>query len=172
MSKLQLKKELQKLTKEQLIEQIAELYVTYKPVKKYYQTFMNPDNMQELFEKYKAIIVNKFNPKNISRNMRTCFPTAKKAIADFGALKPPPKLLADLMMTLAEKACNLSDTYGDMPESHYSNTENIFERTLKYLSKEGLLDGFKVRCKKCLQEAKHCGGGYYDSMSSIFNDYY
>jgi len=37
MSKLQLKKELQKLTKEQLIEQITELYDSYKPVKEYYQ---------------------------------------------------------------------------------------------------------------------------------------
>ena len=32
MSKLQLKKELQRLTKEQLIEQITELYDAYKPV--------------------------------------------------------------------------------------------------------------------------------------------
>jgi hypothetical protein len=52
MSKSKLKKELQKLNKEQLIEQITELYETYKPVKEYYNTFLNPDNIQELFQKY------------------------------------------------------------------------------------------------------------------------
>ena len=103
MSKLQLKKELQRLTKEQLIEQITELYDAYKPVKEYYKTRLNPNGIQELYEKYKAVIIDKFHPNKMMRNLRTCFPVAKKAIADFSALKPPPKLLADLMVTLAEK---------------------------------------------------------------------
>ena len=37
MSKNQLKKELQSLAKEQLMEQIMELYDSYNPVKEYYQ---------------------------------------------------------------------------------------------------------------------------------------
>ena len=73
MSKSILKKELQKLTKEQLIDQISELYDTYKPVKEYYQTFLNPGNIQELFEKYKAIIVHEFYPKTKSWNPKIRF---------------------------------------------------------------------------------------------------
>jgi len=46
MSKLQLKKELQRLTKEQLIGQICELYDSYKLVKEYYNTLLNPGNIQ------------------------------------------------------------------------------------------------------------------------------
>jgi hypothetical protein len=119
MSRLQLKKELQKLTKEQLVEQIAELYDAYKPVKEYYQTFLNPDNIQELFEKYKAIIINEFYPNTKSWNPKTRFSVAKKAIADFGALKPPPGLFADLLVTLAENACQFTYDYGDMSEQFY-----------------------------------------------------
>ena len=172
MSKIQLQKELQKNTKEQLIEQITELYDSFKPVKEYYENFLNPENVRKLFDKYKLIIVKKFNPNNISRNLRTCFPVAKKAISDFSALKPPPKLVADLMVTLAENACNLSDSWGDMPEHHYTNTENWFEKTLKYLKKEGLLADFKPRCKKCLKNAMECGGGFSDSIDCVYHDYY
>jgi hypothetical protein len=172
MSKLELKKELQKFTKEQLIEQITELYATYKPVKEYYQIVLKPDSMLEVFGQYKSVIVNKFDPHKISRNLRTCFPVAKKAIADFSALKPPPPLLADLMMTLTECACQLSESYGDMPEAHYDNTENSFVRVLKYLKKEGLLNEFKARSKKCLKDAKDCGGGFYDSMDAVYGEYY
>jgi len=172
MSKLQLKKELQKLTKEQLIEQIFELYDTYKPVKEYYKAFLYPESVQELYEKYKEIIIEKFNPSKMTRNLRTCFPVAKKAISDFSVLKPPSKLLADLMVTLAEKACSSSDDYGDMPEQFYTDASNSFVRALKYLKKEGLLNDFKPQCKKCLKYAKACGGGFYDGISDVFYEYY
>jgi len=172
MSKIQLKKELQKLTKEQLIEQIIELYDTHKPVKEYYKAFLNPVRILEQFENYKAMIVNKFNPDKISRNMRTYFPVGKKAVADFSALKPPPGLLADLMVTLVENACQLSGDWGDMPEQHYNNTVNSFERALKFLRKEGLLDDFRPRCLKCLKKAIKCGGGFSDGMYAVYDDYY
>ncbi|MDR0795215.1 MAG: DUF6155 family protein [Tannerella sp.] len=172
MSKIELKKELQKLTKEQLIEQITELYSMYKPVKEHYKIFLNPNNMQDLFEQYKAIIVNKFNPARIAWNIRTCFPAAKKAIKEFSALKPPPKLLADLWITLVENACDLTDQYGDMPEQHYDNTMDCFEKALTYMKKVGLLNDFKPRCKKCLKDAIKCGGGFSDGMSDVYYEYF
>lgn len=44
MSKAALKKELQKLTKEQVIEQILDLYEKNKAVKEFYQFYLNPTN--------------------------------------------------------------------------------------------------------------------------------
>jgi len=172
MAKLQLKKELQTLSKEQLIEQICELYSIYKPVKEYYQTFLNPDNIQELFEKYKGIIVNEFYPNTKSGNPKLRFSEAKKAIADFGALKPPPKLLAELMVTLVENASRFTYDYGDMTEQYYNSTVNNFERALKYLQKEGLLDDFKLRCEDCLKHAEPCGYCFPDEMNEVFDEYY
>ena len=172
MTKSQLKKELQTLTKEQLIEQILGLYDAYKPVKDYLKTFLNPGNIDELFEQYKGIIIKKFDPGNISRNIRTCYPVAKKAIADFTALKPPPKLLADLMVTMAERSCYLSHDWGDMPEQHYTNASNWFESTLKFLKKENMLDDFKKRIKKCVKYANDCGGGFSDEINDVYDEYY
>ena len=172
MSKIQLKKEIQKLTKEQLIEQIIELYDTYKPVKEYYQTFLNPQNIEELFKKYKAIIVNEFYPITKSRNPKMRFSVAKKAIADFGTLKPPTILLADLMMTLAENACKFTYNYGDMTEQYYRSTASNFERALKYIKKEGLLNDFKLRSEECLKYAESCGYGFTEQMDDLFDEYY
>jgi len=172
MSKIQLKKELQKLTKEQLIEQITELYDLFKPVKEYYQTFLNPQNMEELLEKYRAIIVNEFYPNTKSRNPKLRFSVAKKAIADFGMMKPPPKLIADLMITLVENACKFTYNYGDMTEQYYQSTRNNFERALKYMKKEGLLDDFKLRSEACLEYAESCGYGFTEEMDDLFDEYY
>jgi hypothetical protein len=172
MSKPQLKKELQKLSKEQLIEQIAELYDSYKPVKEYYQTFLNPNNIQELFEKYKAVIINEFYPDTKSWDPKTRFSVAKKAIADFGALKPLPILLADLMVTLAENACKFTYDYGDMSEQYYNSAVSNFERALKFLQKEGLLEDFKTRCEECLEYAEPCGYCFPDEMNDVFDEYY
>jgi uncharacterized protein YjgD (DUF1641 family) len=44
MSKPALKKELQKLTKEQLIEQILDLYEKNKSIKEFYDFYLNPHN--------------------------------------------------------------------------------------------------------------------------------
>lgn len=172
MSKTQLKKELQKLTKEQLIEQITELYDKYKPVKEYYGVYLDPNSGSELFEKYKTIIVNEFYPKGKYAEPKTRFSVAKKAIADFSALKPPPSLLADLMVTLAENACQFTYDFGDMSEQYYNSTVTNFERALKFLKKEDLLDDFKLRCEDCLKYAEPCGYGFPDEMWEVFDEYY
>jgi len=172
MSKSKLKKELQKLTKEQLIEQICELYDSYKQIKEYYETFLNPDNIQVLFEKYKAVIVHEFYPNTNSWNPKTRFSVAKKAIADFAALKPPPKLLAELMMTLVENACQFTYEYGDTSDHFYNSTSTNFERALKYLKAEGLLDDYRVRCEKCLKYASPCGYGFPDAMGDLYDEFY
>ena len=59
MSKAALKKHLQSLNREQLIETVLEMYDNMKPVKEYLEFFLNP-NEKEMFEKYRTIIVNEF----------------------------------------------------------------------------------------------------------------
>jgi hypothetical protein len=172
MSQIQLKKELQKLTKEQLIEQIAELYSMYKPVKEYFQTFLNQDNIFELHDKYKAIIVQEFFPKSKSQYPKSRFSVAKKAIADFAVLNPPPKLIADLMITLVENACQLTFKFGDMSEQFYQSTYKNFDKALKYMQKEGLLEDFRFHCEECIRYSESCGYGFTETMEELFDEYY
>lgn len=171
MSKAILKKELQKLTKQQLIEQVLELYDSYKPVKEFYTMYLRPDE-KGAFERYRKKIIHEFYPATKSFNPRLSFSEAKKAIADFKALKPSPELIADLLITLAETACHFTYDFGDMPSQYYDTTYNNFERALKYMADNGLLQQLKDRCEQCLEYAYPCGYGFPEDMRDVFNKYY
>jgi len=170
MSKTTLKKELQKLTKEQLVEQILDLYDKNKSVKEFYELYLNPAGEKELFEKYKQIICNEFYPKR--GDPKTRFSVCKKAISDFKALTPSPILIADLMLCLAENACEFTHDYGDMWEGYYTSAEKNFDAALKYISEHSLLDKFKLRAEKCVEWATVCGWVFCDSIPEIYEDYY
>jgi len=171
MSKIALKKQLQSLTNEQMIETVLEMYDKLKPVKEYLEYYLNP-NEKEMFEKYKTIIVNEFYPKGKTAQPKTRFSVAKKAITDFKALKPSPELLGDLMLTLPEMACKFTCDYGDMWEQYYDSASTNFKIALNFLEKNNLLDNFKVRCENCLKNASHCGYGFEDEILDLFYQYY
>ena len=80
MSKAQLKKHLLKLTKEQVVDVVLELYDARKEAKEYLEFYMNPNDDGKL-EEYKKIIYNEFYP---SRGEPKCrFSVCRKAISDF-----------------------------------------------------------------------------------------
>lgn len=171
MSKAALKKHLQSFSKEEVIESVLELYDNLKPVKEYFEYYLNP-NEKEMFLKYKEIIVNEFYPKGKYANPKTRFSVAKKAIADFRGLKPSPEMVGDLMVTLAEMACNFTYDYGDMSEQYYNSAYTNFKNALIYLQKNNLLDNFKLRCIDCVKYASPCGYGFADEISELFYEYY
>ena len=171
MSKTELKKHLQSLTKEQMIGQVLELYDNCKPAKEYFEYLLNP-NEKEQFEKYNTIIVNEFSPKGLRFNPALRFSVAKKAIFDFRSLRPSLELLADLMVTLPETACKFTSEYGDMTEQFYTSTANNYELALKFLKKNNLLDNFKLRCQDCVKYAEPCGYGFADEIDQLFQEYY
>jgi len=127
MSKAALKKHLLSFTNEQMIDTVLEMYDNIKPAKDYLEYILNP-NEQELFEKYKAIIVKEFYPTGKYTGAKTRFSVAKKAIADFRTMKPSPELLGELMLTLPEMACKFTYDYGDMSEQYYESAGTNFEK--------------------------------------------
>jgi hypothetical protein len=171
MSKTALKKELSKLSKEALINQILDLYDKNSSVKEYYRFFLNPTNEKELAEKYKKLIRKEFNVENPIRSTEK-FSTAKKAISDFKNLDPSPACLADVILYLPESACELTALYGDYPEQFYNGAYNNFKTALEFLRKHQLLAEFKPRVKQCLTWASNCGYGFADDISDVYFDYY
>jgi len=173
MSKAKLKKELESLSKVQLVEHILDLYEKHKAVKDFYDFFLNstPGNEKELAEKFKKLIYKEFNVSNPNRGGMK-FSVAKRAIADFKNLQTSPYWLADVMLALPESACEITHLYGDMSEQFYDSTYNNFVATLKYMKKHGLLSEFKPRVEQCVDWAEPCGYGFSDVMSDAFYDYY
>lgn len=171
MSKPALKKELLRLTKEQLVEQILDLYTKNKAVKEFYDFYLNPRSEKELVEKYKKVIIKEFDVARPERSGLK-YSVAKRAITDFKGLSPSPEALADVMLTLPEVACEFTYEYGDMTESFYDGAVNNFIAALKYISANGLLDKFKSRAKQCVKWASPCGYGFADKIDSIYTEFY
>lgn len=59
----ELKSELKKQDKEMLIKHIPELYKKYKPVKEYFDFYINP-NENELLKEYKESILERFKDRS------------------------------------------------------------------------------------------------------------
>ena len=171
MSKPKLKKELQLLTKEQLIEQILDLYDKNKAVKEFYNFYLNPRNEKELAEKYKKQIRKEFNVENPMRSTEK-FSVAKRAIADFKGLQPSPEAMADVMLYLPESACELTYCYGDFSEQFYDSAYNNYRTALEFIAKNNLLDVFKRRAKQCVKWASRCGYGFTDVIAEVYYEYY
>lgn len=171
MSKVQLKKELQKLTKEQLVEQILDLYDKNKSIKEFYDFYLNPKNEKELVKKYKKIIRKEFNVEHPERGGEK-LSIAKRAISDFRNLQPSPEALADVMLYLPESACELTYCYGDYSEQFYDSTCNNYKAALMFMKKHDLLDKFKLRAEQCVRWAEPCGYGFADEIADVYYEYY
>lgn len=171
MSKPALKKELSKLTKEQLVAHILNLYDNNQSVKEFYNFYLNPKDEQELAKKYKKIIRKEFNVENPMKSTEK-FSVAKRAISDFKNLQPSPESLADVMLYLPESACELTALYGDFSEQFYSATYNNYRVALDFLADQNLLDDFKLRAERCVEWAASCGYGFADDIANIFYEYY
>jgi hypothetical protein len=171
MSKTTLKKELQRLSKEQLVEQILDLYDKNKSVKEFYDFYLNPLNEKDLAEKYKKIIRKEFNVEHPERGGEK-FSVAKRAISDFRDLQPSPEALADVMLYLPESACELTYCFGDYSEQFYNATYNNYAAALKFIAKNGLLNNFKLRAEQCVTWASPCGYGFADDIASVYEEYY
>lgn len=171
MTKSQLKKELQCLTKEQLVEQILDLYDKNKAVKEFYDFYPNPKNEKELVEKYKKIIRKEFNVEYPERSSEK-FSVAKRAISDFRSLQPSPEAIADVMLYLPESACELTYCYGDYSEQFYDSTTNNYKVALMFMQKHGLLDKLRLRAEQCVCWAEPCGYGFSDEIADLYYEYY
>jgi len=171
MSKTALKKELSKLTKNQLIEQILDLYDKNTAVKEFYKFYLNPTNEKELAEKYKKLIRKEFNVENPMKSTEK-FSVAKRAISDFKNLQPSQESQADVLLYLPESACELTALYGDFSEQFYNSAYNNFKTALEFISKNGLLDKFKPRTAQCVKWASNCGYGFADDIADIYFEYY
>ena len=171
MSKPKLKKELQLLSKEQLISQILDLYDKNKTVKEFYDFYLNPRNEKELAEKYKKLIRKEFNVEHPERS-REKFSVAKRAISDFRDLQPSPKALADVMLYLPESACELTYCYGDYSEGFYNSAYNNYKFALDFIAKHNLLSEFKLRAEQCVKWASPCGYGFADDLADVFYEHY
>lgn len=164
----EVKSELNKLDKDALIKHISELYKKFKPVKEYLDFYINPDE-KKLLEKYKEKVTEGFFPK---RGDNIKLSISRKAINDFKKLGVSQEYLADLLLHFVECGIELTNTYGDINENFYTSVENTYDKALQIIDNNGLLEKFKARALKIINDTENVGWGFHDYLVDLYYDHY
>ncbi|MBB4803919.1 hypothetical protein HNP37_003999 [Flavobacterium nitrogenifigens] len=156
MSKRDLKKYLGDLTKEQLEEQLIELYEKFAPVKTYYDFVFNPKE-DKLLQEAKVKISQEYFP--IKKPGAKWRPKAKmrrsvaqKLIKHFMTLGVDSYILADIMLYNIEIAQTFSSQNFIKQELFYKSIFNSFEQAVNFIISNGIFNDFKLRINAVYEE--------------------
>lgn len=156
MSKRDLKKYLAELTKEQLEEQLIELYEKFSPVKVYYDFVFNPKE-DKLLQESKVKISHEYFP--IKKPGARWRPKAKmrrsvaqKIIKHFISLGVDSFIIADLMLYNIEIAQTYSSQNLIKQELFYKSMFNSFEQAINFLISNSILFDYKERINAIYDE--------------------
>ena len=147
MSKRDLKKYLTELNKEQLEEQILELYEKFSPVKVYYNFVFNPKE-ETLLQESKLKTSHEYYP--IKKSGRRSKPKMRRSVAQkyikhFILLGVDPFIIADIMLYNIEIAQTFSAEHPVKQELFYKSMFNSFDQAVVFLISNGILNEFKSR---------------------------
>ncbi|OAB29526.1 hypothetical protein SAMN05444395_106158 [Flavobacterium fryxellicola] len=154
MSKRDLKKYLSELNKEQLEEQIIELYEKFSPVKVYYDFVFNPKE-ESLLQECKLKISNEYYP--LKKSGRRSKPKMRRSVAQkyikhFIILGVDPFVIADVMLYNIEIAQTFASEHIIKHDLFFKSMFNSFEQAVIFLIANGILQDFKSRLKVIHQQ--------------------
>lgn len=142
MSKRALKKYLSELNKEELGNQILNLYEKFPAVKEFYSFAFNPKE-DKLVQEAKTKISNEYYPIKRKR-ARARRSVAQKFIKNFISLGVDAPLVADVMLYNIEIAQQFS-LEKNVPDAFFKSMLNSFAQATQYISNNALLPEFKNR---------------------------
>jgi hypothetical protein len=147
MSKRDLKKYLSELNKEQLAEQIIELYEKFSPVKVYYNFVFSPKE-EVLLQECKLKISNEYFPlkkvgKRNKPKMRRS--VAQKFIKHFIVLGVDSFVIADVMLYNIEIAQTYSSENTVKQELFFKSMFNSWQQAIEFTVSNGIYHDFKLR---------------------------
>jgi hypothetical protein len=142
MSKRALKQYIAQLGKEDLQEQLLDLYERFPAVKTYYDFIFNPKE-DKMVQEAKAKISNEYFPVKRKRP-KARRSVAQKYIKHFKTLGMDSMLLADVMCYNLEVAQTF-EMERNVPEAFYKSMLNSFTEMLQFISWHRLLPDFKER---------------------------
>ena len=154
MSKRDLKKYLGELDKEQLQEQLIELYDKFSVVKEFYDFVFNPKE-DKLLQEAKLKISHEYFPVSSSgkrRKPKMRRSVAQKIIKHFITLGVDPFVIADVMLYTIEIAQAFSSENIIRQETFYKSMSNSFEQAVQFSIANGILSEFNSRIRAISEE--------------------
>jgi len=166
-----LKKKLNKLSKEELIQLLIEVYKERQESKDLIESKLDPKMEILILEKYKNQITDEFFPQSgIPQYPR--FSNLQRTLKDFKDISTNPELISELMMTYVENGVEYTNEFGDIDERFYDNIIRTYLDLLKHLSGNDLLAEFKDRCLNIVNETEDIGWGFHDELTDLYYEFY
>ena len=153
MSKRALKIYLKELKKDQLEEQIIDLYERFGEVKTYYDFIFNPKE-DKLINEAKTKIEKEYFPTTRKRP-KARRGTAQKYIKHFLQIGMEERLLADLMLFNLETAQRFNAKRPQKTEAFFKSMANSFVQALNFVHYHGLQNEFQGRINTLVIESKN-----------------
>lgn len=151
MSKRDLKKYLHGLDKEQLEEQIVDLYTKFKEVKIFYDFVFNPKE-DKLLDECKLKISKEYFPVS-GRRAKARRSVAQKYIKHFKQLGVDAVIIADVMLYNIEIAQTYSSDKEIKQEAFYKSMLKSFEEAVEFIQDHYLMKQFSDRIEAIIDEA-------------------
>jgi hypothetical protein len=165
--KRELRKHLQGLTQEQLVNHLLHLGESFKDVQAYLQNVVHPADDETVRARYRQMIENEFFPARGYGNARLA--VARKAVMDYKKVAASAEGPADLMLAYVELGVRFTRAYGDMGEPFYRSMESMYAGALQWIVKHGLEDAFRPRAQAVLTATRGMGYWFHDILTEIFS---
>ena len=143
MSKRDLKKYLASLDKQQVEEQLLELYDKFSEVKVFYDFVFNPKE-EKLIQEAKVKISNEYFPTK-SKRPKLRRSVAQKIIKHFLVLGVDAFAVADIMLYTIKVAMKYSAKQEVRYASFFKSIQNSYEQVVHYTIANGIIADYKKR---------------------------
>jgi len=150
MSKRELKKYITELKKEQLEEQILDLYGRFKEVKQFYDFAFNPKEDQ-MVEECKFKINREYFPAK-GRRPKTRRSVAQKCIKKFKQLNVDAPIIIEIMLFNLETAQRYS-AKRKVYDTFYRSMIKSFEELVNYVIENGYQESYSLQINQIAEEA-------------------
>lgn len=154
MSKAKLKKYLQSLTHEQIIQVVMDLYDARKAAKEYLEFFMEPDAKKALEDAKKKVFRLYFTPQGAPR-AHVKIKDGNDLIADFIKLDIDPEHTSDLLMYHVEILISRLVLRHILSESAWNTIISSFRKALDYIISFNLKEYMQRRIESLLDYSLH-----------------
>lgn len=150
MSKRELSRYLQSLSKAELEGQVCELYDRLKEVREFYNFVFNPRE-DKLIEEAKFKISKEYFPPS-GRKPKKRRSVAQKHIRNFIKLGVEPTLVADVMLYNIEIALASNGEKASTQDAFYKSMFNSFKESIEFMREKNLVSKFSIRIEKIIEQ--------------------
>ena len=154
LSPRQLAQRLERLEKEELVQEILKICARFREAKQYCQMeYGDAPHQEALLAAFKEKIFKHFFPERRSRRHRARTSRLRKITGDFKKIAVFPHHLADVLLYWPEQAVSYLDQRGYVKDTFFPPTVTAFEEACQFIADNELHDYFRERIENLLQSA-------------------